>query len=424
MEQLTDTWQNMSLLEREDSGFTLRSDQRSQKFILNLCYWRGKLSHDDKSCEIGTQSKGNLQVSEQQAGPSLQASPHRSTRKGVIMVPGMVKRTSSQPTWSEKDAVNNSESSVAASTEGGSNEMVQENVVTVQVDVTSIMKCGIDSLLMLTLHSKLAVVSNSTTTIGSPKSQPIINESSPFNAPLISVVEVKSDTLVAKISDIEATLPMHDNSPIIAPINSNSQQSQWQVFNMVNIPDKEKILTTAMKGNEPDQSNQPSHYAIWKPPPWLFLKVNSDDAIFQEQNFVGVGVVIRDIKGHGIAFMDEKITLPYSVTNVELMVAKRALRLALDFGLSPIVLNGNSKNTIDALMCEVSLLADYGHLVDDARRLANQFESVELSPVKREGNSAAQNIARQARHVSELLVWMEDVPPHLSIVIQAESAFR
>ena len=125
-----------------------------------------------------------------------------------------------------------------------------------------------------------------------------------------------------------------------------------------------------------------------------------------------------------MAFMDEKITLPYIVTAVELIGAKRILKLALDFGLSPIVLNGNSKNTIDALMCEVSLLADYGHLVDNARRLANQFESVELSPVKREGNSAAQNIARQARHVSELLVWMEDVPPHLSIVIQAESAFH
>ena len=37
--------------------------------------------------------------------------------------------------------------------------------------------------------------------------------------------------------------------------------------------------------------------------------MNSDDAIFQEQNSVGVGVVIRDIKGQGIAFMDEKITL-------------------------------------------------------------------------------------------------------------------
>ena len=49
--------------------------------------------------------------------------------------------------------------------------------------------------LMLTLHSKLAMVSNSTTTMGSPKSHPIINESISFNAPLISVVEVKTDTV-------------------------------------------------------------------------------------------------------------------------------------------------------------------------------------------------------------------------------------
>ena len=72
--------------------------------------------------------------------------------------------------------------------------------------------CGIDSSLMLTLRSKLVVVSNSTTTMGiskSPKSQ-LIKEPSPFNAPLILVVEVKSDMLAAKISDIEAALPMHD----------------------------------------------------------------------------------------------------------------------------------------------------------------------------------------------------------------------
>lgn len=122
--------------------------------------------------------------------------------------------------------------------------------------------------------------------------------------------------------------------------------------------------------------------------------------------------------------MDEKITLPYLVTVVEVIATKRALRLPLDIGLSPIVLEGDSKNTIDALMCEGSLLADYRHLVDDAKRLVNQFESMEFSHVKREDNSTIHNIARHARHVSELSVWMEDVPPHLSAIIQAKSAFR
>ena len=144
----------------------------------------------------------------------------------------MFERTSSQLAWSKKEATDNSESGIVASTEGDNDEMVQENVETMQEDVTSVMKsefCGIDSSLMLTSRSKLAVVSNSTTTmriyeIRNP-SQSL--ESNPFNAPLILVVEVKSDTLAAKISDIEATLHTHDSSPIIAPIKSNSQQSQW-----------------------------------------------------------------------------------------------------------------------------------------------------------------------------------------------------
>ena len=90
-----------------------------------------------------------------------------------------------------------------------------------------------------------------------------------------------------------------DNSPIITPINSNSQQSQRQVFNMINIPDKGKSATTTMKGNEPDQSNQPPHCAIWKPTPWLILKVNSDDAIFWEQNSVDV---VLDMGGGLVLF--------------------------------------------------------------------------------------------------------------------------
>ena len=99
---------------------------------------------------------------------------------------------------------------------------------------------------------------------------------------------------------------------------------------------------------------------------WIF-----DGAIFREQNYVGVGVVIWDDKGQVIASMDEKIPLSYSVTTMEVNATKRALKLALDIGLSPIVLEGDSKITIDAVMCEGSLLADYGHYVDDAKRFAN-----------------------------------------------------
>jgi len=60
---------------------------------------------------------------------------------------------------------------------------------------------------------------------------------------------------------------------------------------------RKKSQQQQLGGHELDQSNQPPHRAIWKPPPWPILKVNFDGAIFLEQNYVGVGVVIQDDKG-------------------------------------------------------------------------------------------------------------------------------
>lgn len=76
--------------------------------------------------------------------------------------------------------------------------------------------------------------------------------------------------------------------------------------------------------------------------------------------------------------MDNKFFLPYSVTVVE-VIQERMLLGSIDIGLSSIVLEGDSKITIDALMCEVPSLADYGNLVDEAKLLANQLEYVEFN---------------------------------------------
>ena len=60
-------------------------------------------------------------------------------------------------------------------------------------------------------------------------------------------------------------------------------------------------------------------------------------------------------------------------------------------------------------------------MVDEAKELAKDFTYIEFSHVLRQKNSTAHNIARHARHVSEYSVWMEDVPPHLFSIIQADS---
>ncbi|XP_050249318.1 uncharacterized protein LOC126696677 [Quercus robur] len=161
---------------------------------------------------------------------------------------------------------------------------------------------------------------------------------------------------------------------------------------------------------------------IWKPPPWPRHKVNFDGAVFREDDSAGVGAVIRDEKGFMVAAMAEKIPLPYSITALEALAAIRALRLAGDIGLESFILEGDSKITIDALAENFVEHAEFGNLFEEAKWLASQFGDVSFNHVRRQGNGAAHNCARHARHVSEYTVWMEDIPPHLFTVIQAELA--
>ena len=96
-----------------------------------------------------------------------------------------------------------------------------------------------------------------------------------------------------------------------------------------------------------------------------------------------VGVIIQDENGRVVPSMVEKFPLPFSVTAMEVIAAKKAFKFALDLGLSSIVLEGDSKNTIDALLSEDASLANFGYLIDEAKMLDNQFVDVEFTHVKR-----------------------------------------
>ncbi|XP_075670063.1 uncharacterized protein LOC142639808 [Castanea sativa] len=150
----------------------------------------------------------------------------------------------------------------------------------------------------------------------------------------------------------------------------------------------------------PHLSITASQRPIWKPPPWPNLKVNSDGSCFRGENLAGAGAIIRDANGQVLTSMADKFLLPHFIVAVEVIAAIKALRFAIELGLTSIILEGDSKIAINAMLCKVPMLAEYGHLIEEAKLLADQFVSVEFSHVPRQCNSLAHNIATHARHVS------------------------
>ena len=77
-----------------------------------------------------------------------------------------------------------------------------------------------------------------------------------------------------------------------------------------------------------------------------------------------------------------------------------------------------------ALKTKDAGLAAYGLLIRDACTLAGNFLEVSYSHTKREGNKVAHSLAKLASNYSGCVVWMEDVPPLVLYVPQADMAIQ
>ena len=59
-------------------------------------------------------------------------------------------------------------------------------------------------------------------------------------------------------------------------------------------------------------------------------------------------------------------------------------------------------------------------MLNEIRSLVNLFYELHYSHIKREGNIVAHKLTRHAICVSDVVVWMEDVSPHLYSVVQVD----
>lgn len=78
---------------------------------------------------------------------------------------------------------------------------------------------------------------------------------------------------------------------------------------------------------------------------------------------MGLGVVVCNSDGLVMVSLAQKIPLPSSVIEVEVVATRRALELSIELGSDCIILNGDSETLYKALKIEGSNLAPYGHFV-------------------------------------------------------------
>ena len=142
----------------------------------------------------------------------------------------------------------------------------------------------------------------------------------------------------------------------------------------------------------------------WTAPDRSWYKINFDGATFVKEDKVGLGVVIRNSEGLVMASLSQLISLPYSVVEVETLVARRALELVVEIGIGRVVLEGDSAVLMQTLKNGTRSLAQYNHIANDILFLALYFSALKFSHVSCSRNKVAHSLARRASLSSPLSV--------------------
>ncbi|KAK9991820.1 hypothetical protein SO802_026805 [Lithocarpus litseifolius] len=160
----------------------------------------------------------------------------------------------------------------------------------------------------------------------------------------------------------------------------------------------------------------------WKPPDHELVKINCDRARFAKENRAGIGVVIRNSEGLVLGSLSKLVLQAYSPLEIEVMAATTALDFASDLGFQRAILEIDSLVLVKVLSDHTEFFSTVDLVLDEIGHKVNFFNELHYSHVKREGNIVAHILARHAIRVSDVVVWMEDVPPPLFPVLLADIA--
>ena len=95
------------------------------------------------------------------------------------------------------------------------------------------------------------------------------------------------------------------------------------------------------------------------------------------------------------------------------------MTFAQELGITEFMPKGDSEVVINTLQSTEASLPTYDHLLESAKSALVTSKCIAFSHICRSGNRVAHNLAKHARHVRGLSVWMEDISPRLYDVLFA-----
>ncbi|CAN1178180.1 Putative ribonuclease H protein At1g65750 [Linum perenne] len=141
----------------------------------------------------------------------------------------------------------------------------------------------------------------------------------------------------------------------------------------------------------------------WHAPPAGKVKCNSDIAIHETENAMGMGMVVRNEEGTVLGFRTWHGSGTWTPREGEAAALLCAMKWIIEAGLERVIFEVDAEGVRNALRSTEQDESEFGCLIRNCRRVLNEFPQFEVQVVRRNRNRVAHELAQRS-FSSDILV--------------------
>ena len=172
-------------------------------------------------------------------------------------------------------------------------------------------------------------------------------------------------------------------------------------------------FTTSNLSNLPPH---PSASVHWSPLLLGFHKINVDGATNNNGNHSSIGVIIRDHTEATISAFNELLPSAFPAPTIEAFALLQGVLFVMEMGSTRVIFEYDDLALIQAVNSNENG-GDLGHILQDIRSQALVFSWSTFQHLKRDGNRAAHELARDAKLTGHSHTWKGVSPPFIQQIL-------
>ncbi|XP_031127768.1 uncharacterized protein LOC116029864 [Ipomoea triloba] len=164
--------------------------------------------------------------------------------------------------------------------------------------------------------------------------------------------------------------------------------------------------------------------SCWRKPPPGWVKLNVDAAINKGLNSTGLGFILCNEDGNFLAAKEQKWSEEIGPTRftseAEAIRIREALKWIKVMNVDRVQIETDALLVIQGLN-NPKLISSFDLVLEDIRKLANDFQCISFMFVKRSANTTAHLLAREAVFIADCIIWASLPPSFLYDVLTLDN---